>query len=201
MTQRGFVLDRIPLAVFHYIFQLPLVSPLFPFLCEEPIYVGVYMGNTIYSTMYGGILVLSPLLLWLFALPFAAGNLKDKGAFGFSFLSLLAAVVLVAFDAEAAGILPRYFCDFGFFFAIAAVAVFLACFETYRPNPSAALAKEEVDGGSAMVAGRGLSPAPSNTGLRLCAMWRMLLQASVAAALLSCVIMVLWIFVQPAGPT
>ena len=205
MTQRGFVLDRIPLAVFHYLFQLPLVSLPFPFLCEEPIYTGVYMGNTICSTMYGGIFALSPLLLWLFAFPFAAGNLKAKGVFGFSFLSSLAAVVLVAFDAEAAGILPRYFCDFGFFCAVAAAIAFLSCFEAYRPSPFAALAKEgggahAADDGGVVVAGRGLSSPLPDTGLRLYAMWRMLLQASVAVAFLSCAIMVLWILVQPAGP-
>ena len=103
------------------------------------------------------------------------------------------------------GILPRYFCDFGFFFAVAAAIAFLSCFEAYRPSPFAALAKEgggahAADDGGVVVAGRGLSSPLPDTGLRLYAMWRMLLQASVAVAFLSCAIMVLWILVQPAGP-
>lgn len=203
MTQRGFVLDRIPLAVFSYVFQLPLVSLSFPFLNAVPVYANTYMGITIFSTMHGGILALSPLLVWSLALPCLAGRLRGKGAFGFSLLSLVLAAVLVIFDAEAAGVLPRYFCDFGIFFALPAAMAFLACLETYRATSVAAFDARagvafESDGGRFMLAD--VLPATCRATSLTGALQRASLRVTLAVVVLTCAIMASWILVQPTGP-
>ncbi len=132
MRLRPVTLDAAGLALFSYLFQLPVVEPFFPFL--EPVwpYPGSatrsaiqtawgYAGNLTVESPLGGLLWLSPLVWFILALFLAKGPqslqkprlrpwlLSWKGA---ALLGLALVVVVVIVDGEGAGILPRYALDF-----------------------------------------------------------------------------------------
>ena len=57
-----------------------------------------------------------------FVLPISCAALRMTSmAFALSICSLVVGFILVVFDANGAGILMRYFMDFGFFFSLSAV--------------------------------------------------------------------------------
>ena len=76
----------------------------------------------IMAGMLGGIFWLTPLLVATFLLLFKRfrGNLtREKGIL--IVVSMVLALVIVVFDAQVAGVLQRYFMDFGIFLALPAV--------------------------------------------------------------------------------
>lgn len=137
MRLRPMTLDATNLALFSYLFQLPVIEPFFPFL--EPVwpYPGSaarsaiqtawgYAGNITVESPLGGLLWLSPLVWFVLALfwekgpgclgkAFGTGQLLGNGLFsakGMALLCLVFVVVVVILDGEGAGILPRYALDF-----------------------------------------------------------------------------------------
>ena len=124
MTSRGFVWERMGVAAFMYLFQLPKLISTFPFIrnCD---FDSTYMGVTIRETMYGGIFAYSPFLWLMFLVPRVKEKLKK-------YKLLIPAVMLFAFgiitpllDAQFAGILQRYFADFSLMLWLGALLVFL----------------------------------------------------------------------------
>jgi hypothetical protein len=127
MTSRGFVWERMGVAAFMYLFQLPKLISTFPFIrnCD---FDSTYMGVTIRETMYGGIFSYSPLLWILFLIPKIKETLKK-------YKLLIPSVMLAAFgiitsllDAQFAGILQRYFSDFSLMRYLGAILAFLAVY-------------------------------------------------------------------------
>lgn len=125
MTSRGFVWERMGPAAFSYLLQLPKLTSVFPFIrtCD---FDSTYMGVTIREVTYGGLLSYSPFLWILFFIPRFRETLSK-------YKLLIPAVMLTAFgvitpllDAQFAGILQRYFCDFSLMFYLGALFVFLA---------------------------------------------------------------------------
>lgn len=137
MRLRPMTLDAANLALFSYLFQLPVIEPFFPFL--EPVwpYPGSaarsaiqtawgYAGNITVESPLGGLLWLSPLVWFVLALFWAKGpgclgkasgigQLLGNGllsAKGMALLCLVLVVAVVILDGEGAGILPRYALDF-----------------------------------------------------------------------------------------
>lgn len=62
MTRRGFVLDRIGLGIFSYLFQTPNMISQFPFFAGTAMETS-YMGTTVSDTMYGGLFTSNIILL------------------------------------------------------------------------------------------------------------------------------------------
>ena len=125
MTSRGFVWERMGVAAFSYLFQLPKITSAFPFIrfCD---FDSTYMGITIRESVYGGLLSYSPFLWIGFFIPKFKKTLSK-------YKVLIPAVMLMAFgvitpllDAQFAGILQRYFCDFSLMFYLGALFAFLA---------------------------------------------------------------------------
>lgn len=123
MTHRGFELDRIPLAAFAYLIQPPFVSLAEPHLLETSL-DSMYYGVTISEPMYGGMLALSPWLVVGGAGAFC--STLSRSCRILSAASLAIVVIVVVFDANGAGILMRYFCDFGLLLAVPAALGTLA---------------------------------------------------------------------------
>lgn len=126
MTKRGFNVDRIPLALLSYLFQPPVFGASSPFLRAVDLNAD-YFGVSIVEKMFGGIFCLTPLLFPIF-LPILGRyrRILGKGRTALVGLSALCAIALVIFDANAAGILPRYFMDFGFFLAFGSALCIIA---------------------------------------------------------------------------
>ena len=119
MTHRGFHADRIPFGLYAYLFQPPALGSQFPFM-HQTYMDPAYQGVTIYEPMFGGYFFLYPMTLVLLALPRVRHGLKAKGLMPLWICAVCVAVVLCIFDLQGAGILMRYICDFGLYFAPAA---------------------------------------------------------------------------------
>ncbi len=74
--------------------------------------------------MFGGYFFLYPMTLVLLALPRVRHGLKAKGLMPLWICAVCVAEVLCIFDLQGAGILMRYICDFGLYFALAAALSF-----------------------------------------------------------------------------
>lgn len=134
MTHRGFHADRIPFGLYAYLLQPPALGSQFPFLHQtymDPSYQGV----TIYEPMFGGYFFLYPMTLVLLALPRVRHALKAKGLLPLWACLVVVAVALCVFDLQGAGILMRYICDFGLYFALAAALVFLELLQVRSTEP------------------------------------------------------------------
>ena len=136
MTKRGVELGRIPYALFTYLFQLPAVSAAFPYLLEV-MHKTTYLGKTISEGTFGGFFTVNLIPLAAFFVlrhkKWFAENARmtesAKRMYGMAGLSLLFGIVIVIADAEAAGILQRYYSDFGWLFYIGGIICFYAAWQ------------------------------------------------------------------------
>ena len=132
MTHRGFNIDRLPLAFFAYLLQFPNIVAADPYMLTTNL-SSSYYGRTIHQAMYGGILALAPVLL-LSACLLSHGFRKKmrnyESASACAVASIAAAIILVMFDANGAGILMRYFLDMGFFLGFSAMICVLVLVST-----------------------------------------------------------------------
>ena len=126
MTHRGFAITRLAPGVFSYLLQSPAVASTHPFLRSVPLITNT-VTLAVTEPMQGGIVPLVPLLVAPAAL--LVRDLRRRVPEGIPPLVIACAAiapVIAAFDANGAGILPRYLLDFGFFLAFAAALVLLA---------------------------------------------------------------------------
>lgn len=111
MTRRGFSVGRIAPAVLTFLFGVPGVSTVFPYLSATRMSTN-YMGLTITELFYGGAFVCLPLLWGLAVLPLARRRLgKQRDLRAWLLLTLAAMLVLAILDCEMAGMLYRYQSD------------------------------------------------------------------------------------------
>lgn len=129
VTRRGIELGRTGLGLFTYLFQLPNVTSVFPYITDVDMHSN-YVGKTIAENCYGGLIACTPVLWSLFMLPYAKTKLKEKGFFGFTVTAIIIGVALVIVDTQAGGLLQRYFSDFGYIFFMAATFIIFALCET-----------------------------------------------------------------------
>ena len=127
MTHRGFHLDRIPFGLYAYLFQPPVFGSQFPFL-RQAYLDPAYQGITIYEPMFGGYFFLYPMTLAVLGIVIGRvrAHLKEQRLLPLFVALVCVAFALCIFDLQGAGILMRYVCDFGLFFALAGAIVFLA---------------------------------------------------------------------------
>lgn len=127
MTHRGFHLDRIPFGLYAYLFQPPVFGSQFPFL-RQAYLDPAYQGITIYEPMFGGYFFLYPMTLAVLGIVIGRvrAHLKEQRLMPLFVALVCVAFALCIFDLQGAGILMRYVCDFGLFFALAGAIVFLA---------------------------------------------------------------------------
>lgn len=154
MTHRGFHADRIPFGLYAYLFQPPVLGSQFPFL-RQAYLDPAYQGITIYEPMFGGYFFLYPMTFALLALPRVRKGLQAKGLLPLWAACVAVAFVLCVFDLQGAGILMRYICDFGLYFALAAAFVFLELLQVRSSEPLRA-------GWTAQLGGAAPSTAPAS---------------------------------------
>lgn len=122
MTKRGFVLGRIPLGIYYYLF-VPFQFVLkFPFAARFGVSTN-YLGTTIYEAMTGGFIFVNLLTIFGLLIFKFKKKLENKTLYKLGLLAVIFSLVIIVADTEMAGILPRYICDFGFlmYFATAIV--------------------------------------------------------------------------------
>lgn len=122
MTKRGFVIGRIPLGIYYYLFRPFNIILKFPFLMRDGVATN-YMGTTIFEEMAGGFLVCNLICLFGVLIFKFKKEFKDKMPYLLGVFCVISSVIIVIADTEMAGILPRYICDFGFLLYIATAIV------------------------------------------------------------------------------
>ncbi len=125
MTRRGFKFDRIFLGIYYFLFSNAKIVPVFPFI-EASKVVTNYLGRTIYEDMYGGFFwsnIVCVLSLFFFKFK---DIIKDKKLYQICQVIPLAVLIIVVFDTQVAGILPRYLADFSFLLGLSTVIIILA---------------------------------------------------------------------------
>ena len=126
MTHRGWNFNRLPLALYAYLIE-PVAFSISTFGFLPVNLDSNYLGTTISQEMYGGLLTLTPILLFALIVHFIQPkNNTERITTPSTMLLLLCAIGIVAFDANGAGILMRYFNDFGLLLSIAACLELLA---------------------------------------------------------------------------
>lgn len=121
MTHRGINIDRIGLGIFNYLFKPLEITSTFPFI-EKSMLKTNYMGITIYENFLGGLFWNTCVVLLGF---YVIKHKKQfpKELYQMSILCYILAFIVIFFDIEAAGILPRYLCDFAYLFLIPTIFV------------------------------------------------------------------------------
>ena len=111
MTRRGFAVGRTAPAVLTFLFGIPGVQAVFPYLSATKMQTN-YMGLTITELFYGGAFACLPLLWGLASLPLARRRLSSKkGLCAFIGVVLTCMMVLAVLDCQMAGMLYRYQSD------------------------------------------------------------------------------------------
>ena len=128
MTKRGFTVGRIGFGVFLLLFQLPVTKLVFPFI-SEVVYLRNYMGRTIYENSFGGLFATNLILVSsLFIKKFKKYLPKDL--YKFSIMSVIFAFLILIFDIEASGALPRYIPDFSWLLYLPTIFIIMGVFNS-----------------------------------------------------------------------
>ena len=121
MTHRGFSVSRLVRSLYYYLFQPPVINADYPFM-DTAMISGSYMGKFLFEHTYGGIMVANTFMFSLWIMLFTGFKKTDKRIRALIGFMLASGLVIAGFDANAAGVIYRYTCDFApvFFFAAAA---------------------------------------------------------------------------------
>ncbi len=131
MTKRGFVLERIPLGIYTYLFE-PLHTTLqFPFM-EPSVIKTTYLGRTISENFLGGAVRVHVLLILSFFVFWFRNYFKNKRLYITALMATIFAVLILIMDTEMAGILPRYLTDFIWLLLISTTLILLAIYSTIK---------------------------------------------------------------------
>ena len=118
MRVRGFDIEKTPWALIGFLFQPPTVSGEFPFF-HGWLPEARDFGYLFSEPILGGLIAWTP-LTWLCILPVfqvVRGKFSSERACLFVLCAVSCAVIIL-FDANVAGVLSRYFMDFGIFIAM-----------------------------------------------------------------------------------
>ncbi len=124
MNHRGFNLNRLFRSMYSYLFQPPLYKTDYPFLMSS-IVDGNYMGKFLFEHTYGGILIANAFMASIWLMTINGFRNIDKRVKSFALFLIGAGVFVAGFDANEAGVIYRYTCDFAPLFFLAAILLWL----------------------------------------------------------------------------
>ncbi|MDO5042167.1 MAG: hypothetical protein Q4D92_01475 [Slackia sp.] len=127
MTHRGFSIVQSFESLYYYLVSPLSLSASYPYVNPE-MPVSWSLGLLVTQGLPGGILLMTPVLVTGLLL-FTKSIEVDPVVRCMGVISLALALFLIVFDGMGAGILVRYFSDFGFFIALPAVFAQLALFQ------------------------------------------------------------------------
>ncbi len=135
MTKRGIELGRIPFAVFTYLFQLPNLSAVFPYI-QQVSQQTAYLGQTIKEGTYGGFFAVNLIPL---AGVCVLGHKKwfgesNRGMYAMAGMAMFLGIFVAILDAQAAGVLLRYYSDFGWLLYLGGMICFYAAWQFNGDN-------------------------------------------------------------------
>ncbi len=125
MTKRGFIFSRIPSGIFAYLFQPTTIYPIFPYIFMNYLHTN-YLGKVIAEPFFGGFIYNHVIFLIPFFLHKFKSYFQEKETYYMAITSLLLTFIVIIFDIQCAGLLPRYISDFGYLFNTALCLLVLA---------------------------------------------------------------------------
>ncbi|MCM1569382.1 MAG: hypothetical protein NC081_08045 [Roseburia sp.] len=128
MTRRGFVGSRIPVGIFRFLLQPPALGARFPFVESTSDWTS-YVGQSISEPTFGGFLPVSLLVVAGLFILAKRKWFSRKNIWALSLLSAVLGLAVVCVDVQGAGILLRYFGDFGWLFYLSALIAWFAAWE------------------------------------------------------------------------
>ncbi|MDD6797849.1 MAG: hypothetical protein PUE71_06125 [Clostridia bacterium] len=141
MTHRGFKAGRTFLGLFYFLFQVPQVGAVFPFVRHVSVETS-YLGTTITELMCGGIIACN---MWLLPVVLAFARKKeiwkDRKVLALFYSFVISGIVIIIADTQMAGVLARYIMDFGWIFFVAAAIVIFAASDYIQNKGLPALKK------------------------------------------------------------
>lgn len=133
MTHRGFSMSRLIRSLYYYLFQPPVINADYPFM-DTAMISGNYMGKFLYEHTYGGIMVANTFIFSVWIMLVRGFKKTDKRIAAFVGFMLASGLVIAGFDANAAGVIYRYTCDFAPLFFIAAITCWLMLLDEGEQN-------------------------------------------------------------------
>lgn len=131
MNHRGFNLNRLFRSIYCYLLQPATINTDFPFLGASKV-DGDYMGRFLYEHTYGGILVANALMASLWMACLSGIRKVEKNIRAIVVFLMASGVIIAAFDANMAGVIYRYTCDFAPAFIMAAVLMWIMYLDKSR---------------------------------------------------------------------
>ncbi len=134
MNLRPLSLEAAFAGLYYLLFQLPNVEPNFPFFCTVPTAFD-YSGAMTIERSIGGLLWLAPSIWFMLALlPKGPDEPRKSAWLRRAAVGVTAglALLLAVFDAEAAGVLPRYVLDFSLPLVVLGTLGFMRCAYSQR---------------------------------------------------------------------
>ncbi len=124
MNHRGFNLNRLYRSMYSYLVQPPAYKTDYPFLLSS-IIDGNYMGKFLFEHTYGGILIANTFMSSIWLMMINGFRNIDKRVKVLSLFLIASGVFVAGFDANEAGVIYRYTCDFAPLFFLAAILFWL----------------------------------------------------------------------------
>lgn len=131
MVSEKFSIGKIPLGLYSYYLQPPVLNGVFPYI-EKAVIEKNFMGNYVMEQLYGGMLPCNIILLSLLYIGKVKYQLKEKNIYIFSLLMLGIGVIITVADFNIGGLIHRYMVDFMWLIFIPAIIVVLALYEKYK---------------------------------------------------------------------
>lgn len=134
MTHRGFNFDRLFRSLFCFLLQPPVLGTDYPFMDIAKI-EGLHMGKFLYEYTYGGMLVSNAFVFSLWILLIKGLDKIKKQVKAFVLLFVVSGLIVAGFDANAAGVIYRYTCDFAPAIMLAATLCWIVYLDRSDENP------------------------------------------------------------------
>jgi hypothetical protein len=119
----GLSLARVPPALFAFLFQPPLITPVFPFFLSNA--SSDYLGDLYREGTFGGFFWVYPWVIVVWCLPGLRQVLKQKKLWSVVVGLVVVAVIIAVLDVQLMGIAVRYGADFGYWLGLAGALALL----------------------------------------------------------------------------
>lgn len=140
MNLRGNSIGRMLLGLFTFLFQIPYMNAVFPFIHNVPLEFN-HMGKIVTEHFFGGVMVLNVVTWPLFLLGFYKKELKEKKLSLFVGINVISALIIGLLDANAAGVLQRYCSEVSFGILLASAVMILLIINNSKDNKAFILLK------------------------------------------------------------
>lgn len=131
MNNRGFNMNRLLRSLYCFLLQPANINTDYPYLMASEV-GGNYIGRFLREYTYGGILVANAMMMSLWIGLVAGFKKVDKNIKILVIYLLASALIIASFDANGAGVIYRYTCDFAPAFIIAAVIMWIVFLDKSR---------------------------------------------------------------------